>query len=42
MAPERLYIETAKNVAADETCAPLNDDHRAMERGRTVREYARG
>jgi len=41
-APESLYVETPKNVAADGTCLPLKCDHRAAERGRTTREYARG
>jgi len=42
MAPERLYIEKAKNVAADGTCLPVKCDHRATEIGRTTKEYARG
>jgi hypothetical protein len=39
IAPERLNIETPKNIATEDT---LIGDHRAMERGRTTSEYARG
>jgi hypothetical protein len=42
MAPDRLNIITPKNVAADDTLWPLNDDHRDMVTGRTTREYASG
>jgi hypothetical protein len=42
MAPDRLYNVTLKNVAADGTLWLPNSNHRDMERGRTMREYARG
>jgi hypothetical protein len=42
MAPERLNIETPKNVAAEVTDLCRNCDQRATESGRTTREYARG
>jgi hypothetical protein len=42
MAPERLNVETTKNVAADETCLSSNSDHRTIKNGRNTREYARG
>jgi lipopolysaccharide/colanic/teichoic acid biosynthesis glycosyltransferase len=42
MVPERLNIMTLKNVAADDTLWPWNDDHRVTETGRTIREYAMG
>ena len=42
MAPDKLNIMTLKNVAADGTRWLPNSNHRDMERGRTVREYARG
>jgi hypothetical protein len=42
-APERLKIMIPKNVAADGTWWwLLNANHRVMERGRTMKEYARG
>ena len=42
IAPERLCIETPKNVAADEEDLLLNSNHRAMETGRMTKEYATG
>jgi hypothetical protein len=42
MAPERLKIMIPKKVAADGTDLLLKSNHRVMERGRTMKEYARG
>ena len=41
-APERLNRETPKNVAADGTYTLRNCNHRVTDRGRMVREYAKG
>lgn len=42
VAPERWNIEEAKKVAADDTWWWLNCNHRAIVRGRTMKEYVRG
>jgi hypothetical protein len=42
IAPERLKIESQKNVAAEGTDLCWNCDQRATEVGRRTREYARG
>jgi hypothetical protein len=42
MAPDRSNVTPPKNVAADGTLWPLNDDHRVTVVGRTTMEYAIG